>query len=400
MPKENGQYSIDDFRIPEVRVQLKENPAGTLWSDTPITSSEDAANVIGNSLLRHVDREYLILVAMSNALKPVAYNIVSIGSINATLAHPREILKPIILANAANMMLMHSHPSGETTPSREDIALTHRISAIGDLIEVPLLDHVIIGCGENAKPYFSFREHDMLRGDDQSLSVREPAENFSPISVDYYVHECSEFPSLGEQHHGLTLDQAVEIYKSIPSGRMNGGKSIGVEIHDPTDRFYDGYTIDLYRGRILEDALEYSDHLKSQPVVQQAYQAIKDRFAPQENKAIKTTTIVPPASGPSDDNRAVYEAEFGWVRLERYKDDDIHYMTYGKDCWGQEARFVKADDSLPQVARQITQQLYGYSGPLQPVDLDAFKVMLRKAHPERYIDAENKEHTRRRHPHH
>lgn len=280
MPKENGQYSIDDFRIPEVRVQLKENAAGALWSDTPITSSEEAAAIIGEKFLKYVDREYLILVSLSNALKPLSYNIVSSGSINATLGHPREIIKPILLANAASMMLMHSHPSGETRPSREDIALTHRISAIGDLIEIPLLDHVIVGCGEDAQPYFSFREHDMLRGDDQSLSVREPT---------------------------------------------------AVYAQDP-------------------------DH-------------------------------------------GAWKTDFGWVRIERASNGDFHYMDYDPDLWGREARFVTAEGSPLEVAQKVVKQLYGYSGPMEPVSRDTLLQKLREAHPERYETVHTLQQREHRHPH-
>lgn len=297
--RDANQFNLEDYQLPAVRIQMCRS-GDVLFGDTAIVSSEDAAKLIGEKLLRDADREYMIVVCMDNKLHPVAYNVASIGTINATLAHPREIMKSAILANAGSIMLMHNHPSGITTPSAEDIALTHKMSEVCDMMDIPLLDHIIVGGGDHPQPYYSFRMEDNLRGGyDRSSYAREEETGYSAsaITVDYYVHECAEFPELGEKHHGLTLDQAVEVYENIPADRMNGIKSIGIQVHIPSDipehKWYDGSTIDVYTGRIRTDALDYVDYLRSIPAVQSAFQAVKDRFDPQETKTVAAAESEP-----------------------------------------------------------------------------------------------------------
>ena len=70
---------------------------------------------------------------------------VSIGSINTSVVHPREVFKTAILSNAASIILAHNHPSGDVTPSKQDINITHRINECGKILGIDLLDHLIIG---------------------------------------------------------------------------------------------------------------------------------------------------------------------------------------------------------------------------------------------------------------
>ena len=105
------------------------------------------------------DREYLLVISVDSKGRPLAIEIVSIGTVNATLAEPREIFKHAILANAAGIILVHNHPSGDCTPSEEDEEMTRRINESGKLLGILVRDHVIIGDG-----YFSFHEEgDILK---------------------------------------------------------------------------------------------------------------------------------------------------------------------------------------------------------------------------------------------
>ena len=72
---------------------------------------------------------------------------VSVGTLNKAIVHPREVFKTAILSNAASIMAFHNHPSGETTPSQQDIQLTNRLYEAGELLGIKLLDHLIIGDG-------------------------------------------------------------------------------------------------------------------------------------------------------------------------------------------------------------------------------------------------------------
>jgi len=75
----------------------------------------------------------------------LGFNVVSIGSLTAALVHAREVFKPAILGNAAAIILVHNHPSGDPEPSAEDQALTARLKQAGELLGIRVLDHVVIG---------------------------------------------------------------------------------------------------------------------------------------------------------------------------------------------------------------------------------------------------------------
>lgn len=141
------------YKLDQVAIRMvKERP---LLSEEPVTSPETAAKLVRN-MLQDWDREVFIVVNFQTDGVPININIVSTGSVNATLATPREILKSIVLSNAARVMLVHNHPSGTLNPSREDKEATDRMATLLDLMEIPLLDHIIVGPGEE---YYSFVEH-------------------------------------------------------------------------------------------------------------------------------------------------------------------------------------------------------------------------------------------------
>lgn len=91
------------------------------------------------------DRETLVVVALDSQNKPTAISTVSTGTVDASVAHPREVFKTAILANAASIVLIHNHPSGNPQPSPDDIGVTKRMTRVGALVGIPLVDHVIIG---------------------------------------------------------------------------------------------------------------------------------------------------------------------------------------------------------------------------------------------------------------
>ena len=94
-----------------------------------------------------------MVVCVNTKNQPTAIHTVSIGTLNSSLVHPRELYKAAILANANAVILSHNHPSGDPTPSREDLALTRRLREAGDALGVPLVDHLIVG----AAVFHSFR---------------------------------------------------------------------------------------------------------------------------------------------------------------------------------------------------------------------------------------------------
>jgi DNA repair protein RadC len=97
--------------------------------------------------MRHYDREHFKAALLNTKNQLLKVVTVSIGSLNASIVHPREILKPAITSSAASIILVHNHPTGDPTPSTEDIEFTKRFAKCGELIGIELLDHVIIGAG-------------------------------------------------------------------------------------------------------------------------------------------------------------------------------------------------------------------------------------------------------------
>ena len=124
-----------------------------------IRSSADASTIV-HTYLADVDREYFLVLMLDQKNKIIGINTVSVGSLTASVVHPREVFKPAILSNAANILLAHNHPSGQPQPSQEDRVLTVRLVAAGKLLGISVLDHVIIGDGTSA--YFSFADEGLL----------------------------------------------------------------------------------------------------------------------------------------------------------------------------------------------------------------------------------------------
>ena len=157
------------YKLDRVAIRMVKEPP--LYSSEPLRSPEAAVKVIAD-MLRQYDREAFCIVNLRNDLSPINMNIVSTGTLNASLAHPREILKSAVLSNASATMLFHNHPSGNLTPSQEDIEITDRMSKLFAMAEMPLLDHIIIGNGDQ---YYSFKENSIMPIGTQ-MFARDPAE--------------------------------------------------------------------------------------------------------------------------------------------------------------------------------------------------------------------------------
>ncbi len=97
------------------------------------------------SFLRFETKEYFFTIHLDAKNCICCVDEVSIGSLNQTVVHPREVFKTALLSSASAIILLHNHPSGDPTPSREDIDITNRIKETGEVIGVKLLDHIIIG---------------------------------------------------------------------------------------------------------------------------------------------------------------------------------------------------------------------------------------------------------------
>lgn len=110
---------------------------------TTIRHPADAAGVLMPHF-SHLDREIFKVILLNSRHKVIDVETVSIGTLDATLVHPREVFKPAVRRSAAAIIVAHNHPGGSIEPSSEDIALTRRLMSAGKLIGIEVLDHIII----------------------------------------------------------------------------------------------------------------------------------------------------------------------------------------------------------------------------------------------------------------
>jgi len=143
--------------IPVYRVTLvKEGKMPTY--ESRIRSSANAHTVL-QEYLADTDREHFVILMLDQKNQVIGIHTVSIGSLTASVVHPRETFKAAILANAAAIICGHQHLSGDCQPSREDRSITQRLKEAGALLGINLLDHIIVG-GEGR--YFSFADEGLL----------------------------------------------------------------------------------------------------------------------------------------------------------------------------------------------------------------------------------------------
>lgn len=139
-----------DFDLVGVRLV----PERKLYSEKEIVCSEDAVALLSKELGEH-DREVFCVLHLSPRGLPLSASITSMGELTSTLVHPREVFKSAVLSSAAGIVLLHNHPSGNLTPSEEDINTTERIAVCGRVLGIPVVDHII--CAEHG--YISMRSY-------------------------------------------------------------------------------------------------------------------------------------------------------------------------------------------------------------------------------------------------
>lgn len=130
-----------------------------LYAQRKISSPSDAADIVKN-FLEDSDREKFLVVCLNTKNEPTCFNIVSIGTLNSSLVHPREVFKTAILSNSNSIILVHNHPSGgDPDPSREDGEVTQRLLEAGKILGIEVIDHIIIGSNSR---FMSFKEKGLL----------------------------------------------------------------------------------------------------------------------------------------------------------------------------------------------------------------------------------------------
>ena len=131
-----------------------------LWPDgeaTPLVRGPESVYELTRDI-RSMNREHFVGFYLNSRNQVLRREIISIGSLNASIVHPREVFQPAIAVSAASLILAHNHPSGDPTPSEEDLAITRRLVEAGRILGIDVLDHVVVA----KDAYASFKERKLL----------------------------------------------------------------------------------------------------------------------------------------------------------------------------------------------------------------------------------------------
>jgi DNA repair protein RadC len=127
------------------------------FSEKKITSPQDVADIF-IPMLKDELKERFIVVCLNSSNKIIKQEVISIGNLNSSVVHPREIFKAAVDNLSASIILIHNHPSGNPEPSNEDIAITRKIVEAGKILDIPVFDHIIIA----GNSYTSFVERRLI----------------------------------------------------------------------------------------------------------------------------------------------------------------------------------------------------------------------------------------------
>ena len=126
----------------------------------------DTPEIVYNLLapeMRALHKESLRVILLDTRYHLLRIHEVSVGSVNESIAHPRDVFRPAVISSAYAVIVAHNHPSGDPSPSQTDHSLTRRLSEAAELLQIKLLDHIIVGApAEGRPPYFSFKEAGVL----------------------------------------------------------------------------------------------------------------------------------------------------------------------------------------------------------------------------------------------
>lgn len=122
-----------------------------------ITSPLDASNLLMEEM-RYLKKELFKILLLDTKNNIISIEDISMGTLNSSIVHPREVFSVAIRRSSASIILAHNHPSGDPTPSKEDISITNRLIESGEIVGIKVLDHIIIGDGK----FISLKESDII----------------------------------------------------------------------------------------------------------------------------------------------------------------------------------------------------------------------------------------------
>lgn len=254
--------------LKQVDVRLKLVDKEGVFSMEPIDTPAKAVAIMA-PILAELDREEVCVVNLDGKNHPINFNIVSIGSLNASLVTGREVYKSAVLSNAARVILLHNHPSSSLAPSREDREVTGKMMYAGSFLDIELQDHIIVA-GRTGET-FSMREHLPELFDRKNYMepmahvadlVREEATGSEVSPVTYEILQIKD-GSNGEAYRFMgtryirqqQLPVNVSDYESKYKGELKPGETLDTlyerfNIHRPDD--FTGHSLSVSDVIVLE----------------------------------------------------------------------------------------------------------------------------------------------------
>ncbi len=143
-------------QVPQYRIAMIQEKRSK-FRVKPVCSSGEVYRAFKGAF-KDLDREHFAVITCDSKNRPIGFNIVAVGSLNAALVHQRECFKLAVIQNANAVILCHNHPSGSPSPSAEDKLLTKLLAEAGNILGIKVLDHVIFA----GRSYYSFADHDLM----------------------------------------------------------------------------------------------------------------------------------------------------------------------------------------------------------------------------------------------
>lgn len=178
----------------------------------PIINSPEKASAFFHSVMDKIhDKEAFVVAFLNTKNRVIDHEVVSVGTINSSIVHPREVFRNAIINKTNSVILCHNHPSGDLNPSKEDISITQRLKDTGNLLGIQAVDHLIIN-GINQHEHYSFKAQGILEATEAysittSVLNEETNYNFSKVAKE----ENSDFNVLIQEHTYPLPDPDISI---------------------------------------------------------------------------------------------------------------------------------------------------------------------------------------------
>lgn len=202
--------------LKEVKVRLKLDNGISLLSDQSIDTPERAIALLGNEI-RDFDREVLSVINLDTKNRPINFNNVAVGGVNSVNVDIPNIFKTAIASNAAKVIVLHNHPSGDVHPSQEDREMTGRIVEAANMLNIPVLDHIIVGAGNDH--FYSFMANHFLTSATNSQPRDKSSLNDEEVKYTAAENILSEKDS--EENSQESHKKKAEQYKKEHRNRLN-----------------------------------------------------------------------------------------------------------------------------------------------------------------------------------